>query len=237
MSASAGQRVRALAVHLLTASGVVFAFLAAAEIASTEVDVRRVFLLFALTVVIDAADGPLARRWEVKRYAPDVSGRTIDDIVDYLTYTFLPLLLIWRMDWVPQPATLWIAPALMASLFGFANSSAKDEEGGFFLGFPSYWNVVALYAGIVAERWGTVANGLGLLVLGALTVAPVAFIYPNMAPRPWKLPLLIGAALWLLLLLAMVRAFPEVPDPLFWLSLAYPALYTVLSYHLRRRRS
>ncbi len=65
-----------------------------------------------------------------------IDGRTIDDIVDYLTYTFVPLLLMWRMGWLPQPAVLWIAPALVASLFGFANTAAKDETAGFFLAFP-----------------------------------------------------------------------------------------------------
>jgi phosphatidylcholine synthase len=238
MSASAAptaaQRARAHAVHLYTASGVVLALLAAMEIAAATPDPRRVFLLLAGAVLIDASDGPLARRWEVKRYAPRIDGRTIDDIVDYLTYTFLPLLLVWRMEWLPDPAALWVAPALLASLFGFANTAAKDEEGGFFLGFPSYWNVVALYAGVVAERWGPAPNAVLLLALAALTLAPVGFVYPNLAPRAWRLPLLAGALLWLAMLVAMLRDYPWVPPWLLWLSLLYPALYTALSIHLRR---
>ena len=230
-----GQRARAYAVHLYTASGIILALLAAMEIASPEPDVRLVFLLFAGTVLIDASDGPLARRWEVKRWAARIDGRTIDDIVDYITYTVLPLLLVWRMGWIPEPAALWVAPALLASLFGFANTGAKDEDEGFFLGFPSYWNVVALYAGVVAERWGPWPNAAMLLVLAALTLAPVGFLYPNLAPRRWRLALTGGALAWLVILVAMVRVFPAVPGWLLALSLLYPAFYAALSVHLRRR--
>lgn len=233
--ATAGQRARAYAVHLFTASGVLVALLAAMEISAPVPDARRVLLLLAAAVVIDAADGPLARRWHVKRWAPGTDGRTIDDIVDYLTYTFLPLLLVWRMEWVPEPAEFWIAPALVASLFGFANVAAKDEQGGFFLGFPSYWNVIALYAGIWHYHVGPMIPGLVVLVLAGLTVAPVGFLYPNLAPRPWKLPLIGGALLWLLLLVAMLADYPATPLWLMWVSLLYPALYTVLSVRLWRR--
>src|ERR671916_3331022 len=142
-------RLLAALVHVYTASGVLFALAATIEICSSAPDPRLVFVLLAAAVLVDATDGPLARRAEVKRWLPSIDGRTIDDIVDYLTFTFLPLLLVWRMGWLPEPAALWVVPALLASLFGFANTGAKDEEGGFFLGFPSYWNVVAIYAGIL----------------------------------------------------------------------------------------
>jgi phosphatidylcholine synthase len=51
----------------------------------------------------------------VKQWLPKIEGRTIDDIVDFLTYTFVPLLLMWRMEWLPPPAEVWVIPALMAS--------------------------------------------------------------------------------------------------------------------------
>lgn len=228
---TAGERARGYTVHLLTASGVVVAFLAAAEICAPRPDPRRVFVLFALATVIDAADGPLARRWRVKETAPDIDGRTIDDIVDFLTFTFLPLLLVWRMGWVPEPGALWLAPALLASILGFANVQAKDEARGFFRGFPSYWNIAAFYAGFLSPT----ANAVMFLVLAALTVAPVWFIYPNLAPRPWKVPLLAGAFLWLVLAVAMLPSFPHSPRWMVWLSLVYPALYTAASIHLDRK--
>jgi phosphatidylcholine synthase len=150
-----GQKLRAYSVHVYTASGVVFAFLAAAEVCAPQPDPRRVFVWLIVAVLIDATDGPLARYWHVKIRAARINGRTIDDIVDYLTFTFIPLLLVWRLQWLPQPAELWVAAALVASLFGFANTGIKQESEGFFLGFPSYWNV---YASMPA--YGTHTTGL-----------------------------------------------------------------------------
>jgi phosphatidylcholine synthase len=237
LNATDGPRVRAVLVHLYTASGVLLAFLATAEICSAAPDPRLVFILLAAAVLIDATDGPLARRWEVKRWLPGIDGRTIDDLVDYLTYTFVPLLLVWRMGWLPEPALAWVGPALIASLFGFANTGAKDEGGGFFLGFPSYWNVVAFYAGLAHRHYGPWVNGIALLFLALLTVLPVRFLYPNLAPSPWRLPLTVGALIWLAVMLAMVPSYPNAPLWLAWGSLLYPLFYVWLSLRLSGRPS
>lgn len=230
-----GQRIRGYAVHVYTASGVAFAFMAAAEVCQTAPNATLVFLLLICAVLIDATDGPLARRFHVKRHASQIDGRTIDDIVDYLTFTFIPLLLIWRMGWLPHPASAWVMPALIASLLGFANTSAKDESGGFFLGFPSYWNIVAFYAGIWHQFFGPWPNAAMVLALALLTVLPIRFIYPNLAPHPWRATVIVGALVWLLVLLVMLYDYSRVP---FWLamcSLAYPVFYTVLSISLAAR--
>jgi phosphatidylcholine synthase len=230
-------RIRAVALHLYTASGAVLAFLATAEISSAAPDPRVVFALIAAAVLVDATDGPLARRWEVKRWLPTIDGRTIDDIVDYLTYTFVPLLLVWRMGWVPEPGAVWIAPALLASLFGFANTGIKDEAGGFFLGFPSYWNVVAYYAGFVHRLYGPEVNAVAIVLLSVATVLPIRFLYPNLAPRPWRAPVIGGALLWLGAMLWMLPGYPRAPAWAAWLSLLYPAFYFWLSFRLASRRS
>jgi len=230
-------RVAAYAVHLLTASGVVFAFLAAAECCRPTPDPKLVFLYLTIQVLIDAADGPLARLCDIKRSAPKISGRTIDDLVDYLTYCFVPLLLVWRMGWLPQPAEVWVAPAMMASLFGFANTAAKDEAGGFFLGFPSYWNIVAFYVGIWHPLAGPWPAAVLILALTILTLLPVRFVYPNLAPPPWRLPTLVGGLLWAGLLALMWWTYPRVAPWLLWVSLIYPAFYVILSLALDRRRA
>lgn len=233
---SRGARTKAYAVHAYTAFGVAFAFLATAELCRPAPDPRRVFAFLLAAVVVDATDGPMARRWQVGRFAARIGGRTLDDIIDYLTFTFVPLLLIWRMGWLPVPGVVWVIPALIASLFGFANQFAKDEAGGFFLGFPSYWNVVAFYLGLWPAAHGTWITAAIVLALAVLTVVPVRFIYPNLAPRAWRAPLLIGAVLWTGLLLAMIPGYPDVPGWLVLASLGYPAGYTVLSAWLAHVR-
>ena len=229
------QRVRGYAVHVYTASGVGLAFLAAAEICAPAPDPRYCFILLFAAVFVDATDGFFARRWHVKTWAAAIDGRTIDDIVDYLTFTFLPLLLMWRMEWLPQPAALYVIPALIASLFGFANRQAKDEAGGFFLGFPSYWNVVAFYAGLFGGTGAAPITGLITLALALLTVLPVRFLYPNLTPPPWRVPVLVGALLWSTAILALLVNYPHGPRWLALLSLSYPAFYTIISFALSRR--
>jgi phosphatidylcholine synthase len=237
-------RTRAYAVHVLTASGIVAAFLAVAELFDDAPDERIVFVWLVVAVMIDAADGPLARAWDVKRFAPDIDGRTIDDILDYLTFTFIPLLLVWRMGWVPfAPGLLgaaWIVPAMLASLLGFAHVGAKDEAAGYFRGFPSYWNIAAFYAGLAFYGLGETGqwlNGVVLLALAALTVSPVRFLYPNLTPRPWKLPVMLGAAAWLAVLLGMLLVYRRVPGWIVAVSLIYPAFYATLSVLIDPRRS
>jgi phosphatidylcholine synthase len=138
---------------------------------------------------------------------------------------------------------------MLASLLGFANTAAKDESGGFFRGFPSYWNIVAFYAGLLAAgglldagtgRW---INAALLIALAVFTVVPIWLIYPNLAPRPWKPAILGGAYLWLILLLVM---FPWYPRDVHWslvlISLIYPIFYVVISLtlghkHRRHKRA
>ena len=237
-------RARAYAVHLLTASGVVAAFLAVAELLGEAPDERVVFAWLVVAVLIDAVDGTLARAWDVKRLVPEINGRTIDDIVDYLTFTFVPLLLVWRMGWVPfTPGILgavWIAPAIVASLLGFAHIGAKDEAAGYFRGFPSYWNIAAFYGGLAFYGFGEAGqwlNGIVLLLLAALTVSPVRFLYPNLTPRPWKAPVMLGALAWLALLLGMLLIYRRVPAWVVAVSLIYPVFYATLSIVIDPQRS
>lgn len=223
------RRLRAYAVHVYTAAGVALAFAAAMEICGAAPEPRHVFLLLFGAVLIDATDGTLARRWQVKVWAERIDGRVIDDIVDYLTYTFLPLLLMWRMHWLPEPAALWVIPALIASLFGFANREAKDEKNGFFLGFPSYWNVFVFYAGLLRNEHALWINAALMVGLTLLTVVPIRFLYPNLAPGRWRAPIMAGACVWILMLASILWRYPHAPLWLVCVSLLYPLFYAVVS--------
>ncbi|HYO78086.1 MAG TPA: phosphatidylcholine synthase [Thermoanaerobaculia bacterium] len=232
-------RIAAWLVHIYTASGVLFALLATLELCKQNPHARTVFIWLTIAVLIDATDGPLARRVEVKKVLPHMSGRTIDDIVDFLTFTFIPMLMVARLEWVPAPVLLFVAAPLITSLLGFANAGAKDESGGFFLGFPSYWNIVAFYLGIAAANGLLWLNAIVLIVLAILTVMPVGFIYPNLAPPRWKLLILGGAFVWLALVGAMFPSYPHPPRWLVGLSLVYPVFYTAVSLveYRRHKRS
>lgn len=231
-SSPAAKRILGYCVHLFTATGVVFAFLAAAEVCSATPEPRLVFLYLAIQVIIDALDGPAARAVNIKYSAPAIDGRKLDDIIDYLTYTFVPLLLIWRMGWVPEPGLLWIAPAIVASLFGFCNVGAKHEEEGYFLGFPSYWNIVAFYLGLWYPLVGPWPGAILIAIFTIATVLPLKFIYPNLAPPPWKRVTIIGAILWTLAFAWMLWNYESVPPWFMLLSLLYPIGYLALSLYV-----
>ena len=217
-------------VHLLTAAGILPAALAMLEITSEDCDPRWVFVYLLIATLIDAIDGPLARRLDVKTNAAAIDGRTIDDVLDYLTFAFIPLMLIWRMDWMPEPFGFTVMFAMAASLLGFAHQEAKDEQRGVFRGFPSYWNLFAIYAGIFSVQISPWLTAVMLWSLTVLTVTPVWVLYPNLAPRKWKRPLMWGGVVWSVLLLAMLWNYPETSLALTFVSLLYPAFYTYVSF-------
>jgi phosphatidylcholine synthase len=222
------------AVHAYTSFGIILAFIAAKEIASPVTNVSVVFLCFFVAVLIDATDGTLARKYKVKETAAAIDGGTLDNIVDYLNYTFLPLMLMWKMEWLPHPTELWIIPALMASLFGFSNVKAKDETLGYFLGFPSYWNYFAFYFGIWTPYLGKGFNAAVVITLAILSVLPIKFLYPNLAPKKWRKLVMVGAISWQVMLAAMLSDYPDFPLGIVILSLCYPVFYAVLSLSMQK---
>jgi phosphatidylcholine synthase len=220
---SRGQKLLAYTVHLYTAMGLLCSALIAADI--VQQNYRRAFLWMIVAVLIDATDGTFARKFRVKEVVPHIDGRKLDDIVDYINYTFLPLLMIGAAGWLPSPSWLWASIPLVASVFAFVHTGAKEEANGFFLGFPSYWNVFAFYTAV----WFFSEFGRGTvlaiaLLLSGLSVLPLRFVYPNQAPR-WRT---IAAILWY---------YPQQPIPaaLLWISAVYPAFYVIASLYLDRR--
>lgn len=221
---------QAYLVHLFTAAGVVPAALAVRELGQPDCDPRIVFAYLLLTTLIDAVDGPLARRFNVKQNAASIDGRVIDDLLDYLTFAFIPLMLIWRMHWMPAGLGFTVTFAMVASLLGFAHQHAKDESRGVFRGFPSYWNLYAIYAGVFSTQVSPWLTAFTLWVLTMLTVSPVWVLYPNLAPRRWKMPVFMGGFIWTACLAAILLwDYPRTPMWFVAASLAYPAFYTFAS--------
>ena len=221
-------------VHLYTASGALFAFLALNRIFYDHY--RDAFFWLFLAVVVDATDGVIARRADVASRLPWFNGAKLDDIVDYLAYVFVPAFFIWHALLVPDWwSTIVVGAMLLSSAYGFNQADAKTADG-FFTGFPSYWNVVVFYlylAGLSPE-----ANAAILLALAVLVFVPIRYVYPSRTPV-WRAPTIVLGALWALLMIAMLWQMPEISRPIFWASLVFPAYYLALSLVLdvRRRRA
>ena len=156
------ERLAAWSVHAYTATGSVLALLMVHF--AYQGEVRTVLWLFLAAMVVDGTDGMLARRFRVKEVVPQLDGALLDNVVDYLTYAFAPMVLLWETGYLPDGAWGGVVAAtpLVASCYQFCRSDAKTEDH-FFLGFPSYWNVVAFY--VIVFELGTVATTAVLLCL------------------------------------------------------------------------
>ncbi|HVO93408.1 MAG TPA: hypothetical protein VMT22_11240 [Terriglobales bacterium] len=218
-------------VHLYTASGVVVGFLA---ILATEAkDLRAALLWMALAVVIDASDGTLARAARVKEVLPWFDGTLLDNIVDYFNYVAVPCLFLLRASLLPAQDAFWlISFPLLASAYGFCQRDAKTADY-FFLGFPSYWNVVAFY--FVVLRTPLWVNAFVTIGLSILVFVPIKFIYPSRAPR-FRVSTNLCGVLWGLAILWILFTLPEPPRTLMVVSLLFPAYYTALSLWLEFQR-
>jgi phosphatidylcholine synthase len=218
--------------HLYTASSAVIALLA--TIAVFEYRFRTAFFWLALAIIVDSSDGLLARAVRVKQRLPWFNGAKLDDIVDYLTYVFVPALVVWRSLLVPASWTIPVASAmLLSSGYGFNREDAKTSDH-FFTGFPSYWNIVVFY--LFVMHWSQVVNAIVLLVLAVFVFVPIRYLYPSRTPQLRSLTILLGLV-WGVTLLVMLWELPVVSSRLLWGSLVFPVYYVVLSLVVGRKRT
>ena len=174
-------RALAWGVHLYTATGLALAAVIAVLLVQGGPGAFRwSFVLMALATFVDATDGTLARKVRVKEVTPNFDGRRLDDITDFLTYTFLPLLLIWRAQLLPAGAEWVLLLPLLASAYGFCQCTVKTDDG-FFLGFPSLWNVVAFY--LYALQLSGPTSLAVVVTLAVLTFVPSRYLYPSQPGR------------------------------------------------------
>src|SRR4029077_12023606 len=99
--------------HLYTALGLLLAvamFLCIAE--GTAEAFRWAFASMLAACLVDSTDGTLARRLRVKERLPNFDGAKLDDLIDFLTFTSLPLALVWRAELVPPHAQAVLVFAL-----------------------------------------------------------------------------------------------------------------------------
>ena len=223
-------------VHLYTALGLVcVAGMVVLILRGDAASFRAALFLMMVATAIDATDGWLARKARVKEVLPGFDGRALDDLIDFHAYTSVPLLLIWRAELLPGSLAWLLLLPLLSSAYGFSQVHAKTPDG-FFLGFPSYWNIVSFYVYVLhPHAWVSVAL---IVTLAVLTFIPTPYIYATRG-GPFARLIIIGAALWFLMLGLVLLGFGGDPRTLAIVSLVYPLTYLALSASVtfRRRRS
>jgi phosphatidylcholine synthase len=224
-------RRAAWGVHLYTASGAVLALLALD--ATARGAYAAAFAWMAIAMFVDCTDGTLARRVHVKEVLPYFDGSKLDDIVDYLNYVLVPIVLATRAGLLPGGALGLAIGALplLASAYGFCESEAKTTDN-FFTGFPSYWNVVVLYLYVL--RWPTWVNAGVLVLLAILVFVPIRYLYASRTATA-RTVTYVGGALWGLSVFWLLLQFPTPSRGLAIVSLIFPAYYIALSLWLHWR--
>jgi phosphatidylcholine synthase len=235
---SRGLRLAGAAVHLYTAIGSVLGLLIV--LAAFDGDAVTALWLGLVALVVDGTDGMLARRLRVKETIPWFDGARLDDIVDYLTYAFAPVVLLWTTGSLPGGVAGWVVAALplLASCYQFCRVDAKTEDHAF-LGFPSYWNVVAFYAVVLDLAPAVVATVL--VVCSVLVFVPVRYLYPSRTTALRGLSLAL-TAVWLITYAVLLVQVPHPHPAVVAVSLAYLGYYVGVSLWLtaraaRRRRA
>lgn len=213
----------AYGVHILTALGAGLGLWAI--ILTYDGFYQEAVWVLAVAAIIDSIDGALARITQTKVHAPKIDGALMDNIVDFVTWTIAPLLWIYATMGLPVWVLLICA---VASIFGFSNTKAKTEDN-FFLGFPSYWNIVVFYI-FLLELPIAFASAI-LLVFSLVTFLPVKFVYPTRTDFLRPLTLILGT-LFALQLIALLYYFDESAPWLIYTSFIFPFYYFGLSFYM-----
>ncbi len=188
------KRIRAFTVHVFSATGAALALLA--MILATGGHWAAMFFCLGLALVVDGADGPLARAFEVQKLLPRWSGDTLDLVVDFTTYVFVPAFAISASGLLPQ----WLAiPAgivvVISGALYFADREMKTKDN-YFRGFPAVWNLAAFYLYLLEPpEWVAAA---AVAVLAALSFAPLKFLHP-LRVQHWRLFNIALLVLWAVL--------------------------------------
>ena len=226
---SAARMVGAWSVHALTASGALWGLLAVLCIAQSEF--REALLFMIVAIAVDSVDGMLARWVRVKETMPRFDGALLDNLVDYLNYVFVPAVFIHEAHLLPPSLALLSSIVIcVASAYQLCQIDAKTDDH-FFLGFPSYWNVVSFYLFL-----GQLDPRLNLAIVWFFVVmvfVRLKWVYPSRMVR-FRGVTLLATALWGATCIAMVVQYPTATPWLLPASLVYVFYYVGLSLTLGR---
>lgn len=165
-------------VHLFTASGILFGFLAI--IAISQADFRMAMIWLVVSLIIDGVDGTLARAFKVKEVLPNFDGNSIDHVIDFATYAIIPAYFFYETSVLPEaPMLRWlgIGAILFSSTYYYGKTSYVTDDLHF-EGFPVMWNFVIFYLFFVTA-FSPMVNLIIVLILAILHFVPWKYPYPS----------------------------------------------------------
>ena len=172
-------KIPACLVHFLTGSGIIFSFMALVSV--IEGYKLQTFIFLGVALIIDIIDGSLARKYKSEIIFPNIDGKTLDTIIDYINYIFIPCIMLYKFDYLPLNFIIVIPIVILCiSLYSYVNVKLIDTSFSY-IGFPSIWNVIVLYLEILS--FDKFINLLIILFLIFLKFAPFKVIHPMRFPK------------------------------------------------------
>ena len=218
----------AFAVHIFTASGAALGLLAL--LAAVASNWPLMFTYLGIALFVDGIDGALARRFDVANRLPRWSGDTLDLVVDFTTYVFVPAYAVAAGGLLPPLAAIPLAVVIVVTgALYFADRSMKTADN-YFSGFPAVWNAPVFYLFLLRpDPWIAAA---AILVLAVLTFVPIPFLHPFRVRRFRVFNALLIVAWAVLAVVALVRDMS--PGPWVTGALCAIALYFLGAGLMRR---
>ena len=212
-------KAKAWSAHGVTATGVVLALMAILALFDNQP--RDCLLWLGAALLVDGLDGTLARRVQTSTMLPNFDGSTLDLVIDYLTYVFIPAIFIYRYIDLPEhTALVTVSLILVSSLFCFCNLNMKSSDN-YFVGFPAAWNVVALYIWIIDPP--PVVSLLLICFLAALTLTKLKFLHPFRVRKLMPLNIVV-TFVWMISSMFLILQHPFYKSlvlGIWWLASAY----------------
>lgn len=217
------EKIRAYLVHIFTASGAFWGFLSLICYFQEKYKEGTLFMIIAVSV--DAIDGFFARKAHVKEVLPNFDGSLLDNIIDFQTYTVIPLVMLWRSELlIGIPLYIGVALVLWASLYQFSQEGAKTEDH-FFQGFPSYWNIVIIY--LFWLNSNPTLNLSVIIFFVILSFVPFKFIYPSRTKYFPISSLIVSYSGGLIFLYITLFSWNQPP---LWTLIMIPSLFLIYSF-------
>ncbi|MFL6828715.1 MAG: phosphatidylcholine synthase [Bradyrhizobium sp.] len=205
---SPGKRAAAFSVHMFTALGAGIALIALLE--AVREHWAAMFGWLGAALIVDALDGPIARRLDVARLQPNVSGDVLDLVVDFVTYVFVPAYAITASGLLlPLTAPILGAGVVVSGALYFADRRMKAVDNHF-RGFPALWNAAAFYLFLL--HLPPALSSLGVAILIVLTFVPFHVLHPIRVLRLRTVTLCLLAA-WAVLALVTIANDFDVTAP------------------------
>lgn len=181
----------AFSVHLFTASGAFWAFMAL--VAAAENRFTQMWFWLGVALLVDGVDGPLARYFNVKSVLPNWSGEMLDCIIDYVTFVLIPAFALYQSGFLEEYASFMCAALIVCtSAIYYADTRMKSRDNCF-IGFPVCWNMLVFTLFVIEPNW-YIAFG-AVIISAALIFSPILFVHP-VRVKTWRTATLSAFALW-----------------------------------------